>query len=77
MVIDIEEFESKFEENYKMLYQNDYIIKGYNKRLKEYDKLVKREDVKELLKQFIIHRGDFISSDRECVAFVLTLEEYM
>ena len=31
----------------------------------------------ELLKRFIIHRGDFISSDRECVAFVLTLEKYI
>lgn len=77
MVIDIKEFENKFEENYKMLYQNDYGIKGYYKKLKDYDKLVKRDDVKELQKQFILHRGDFISSDRECVAFVLTLEEYM
>ena len=77
MVIDIEEFENEFEENYKMLYQNDCGIKGYYGKINKYNRLTKRSDVKELLKRFIIHRGDFISSDRECVAFVLTLEKYM
>lgn len=77
MFKNIVEFEKRFEENYKMLYQNDFAIKDYNKKLENYNKLVKKDEVKELLKQFILHRGDFISSDRECVAFVLTLENYM
>ena len=83
MNINIKEFENKFEENYEMLYQNDILcqndntIKDYDKKIDEFDELVKKDNVKELLKQFIIHRGDFISSDRECIAFVLTLESYM
>lgn len=77
MFKNIVEFEKSFEENYKMLYQSDFAIKDYNKKLENYNKLVKKDEVKELLKQFILHRGDFISSDRECVAFVLTLENYM
>ena len=77
MVIDIEEFKNKYEENYKMLYQKACGIKGYYGKIKKYNRLTKRNDVRELLKRFILHRGDFISSDRECVAFVLTLENYM
>ena len=35
MVIDIEEFKNKYEENYKMLYQKACGIKGYYGKIKK------------------------------------------
>ena len=71
--IDIEKFIEKFRENYKFLYDNNDNVAGYREALEDGDKFIK--DNPNFIGEFVKYRGDFISSDREVVAFMFTLED--
>jgi hypothetical protein len=44
----------------------------------EFDRrITSSPDFKALITSFVEYRGDFISSDRECAAFLVALEEYL
>lgn len=63
-----------FKEEYDFLYANaDSYVAGSNEALNYFDNELTAEE-KEILKEFIEYRGDFISSDREAIAFIFALE---
>ena len=73
MNIDIKKFTEQFRKEYKFLYDNDDNVAGYYEALEEGDKFF--QEHKEFVGEFVKYRGDFISSDREVVAFVFALNE--
>lgn len=76
--IPIQKFKKEFEKEYDFLYDNYDRVAGYNDALDEYDNLLKNsENFAKFVVEFIKYRGDILSSDRECVAFMFALEKYM
>lgn len=72
--INIDNFLNKFNEEYDFLYDNYDNVAGYDEALSEWDKFIEKESNKNFVSEFVRYRGDFISSDREVVAFMFALE---
>ena len=72
MNINIENFLNKFNEEYEFLYDNNDNVAGYKEALQAGDKFIAEHS--DFVGEFIKYRGDFISSDREVVAFMFALE---
>ena len=73
MNINIHTFYAEFNSNYDYLYNNDCgHLESYYSAL--FDQFVK--DHAAFVGAFVNYRGDFISSDREAAAFMITLTEY-
>lgn len=72
--VDIDKFLKQFRKEYNFLYDNYDNVAGYREALEFGDYFLKQEKNKEFVKEFILYRGDFISSDREVVAFAFALE---
>lgn len=75
--INIHEFSKRYSDNYEWLY--NYDGSDYNRVVSElcdiFDNYFLKKH-KQFITDFVIFRGyDPISSDRECAAFVLTMEE--
>lgn len=70
--ININEFEKKFNKEYSFLYENGDNVAGYNEALMAFDLFVEKN--KSFVRKFVEHRMDFISSDREAVAFMFALD---
>ena len=74
----IKEFIRRMSEKYNEIYEHeaetgaDY--PGARLAAWAFDKWASDEDHRAILKEVIEERGDFISSDREAAAFMLTLE---
>lgn len=74
----IKEFIKRMSEKYDEIYEHeaetgaDY--PGARLAAWAFDKWTKDEENREIMKAVIEERGDFISSDREAAAFMLTLE---
>lgn len=75
MSINIQKFAEQFNKEYQFLYDNDDMVAGYNEALEEGDKFI--EEHGDFVGEFAKYRGDFISSDREVVAFMFALNEMM
>ena len=75
--INIEKFLKDFNKEYNFLYNNDDNVVGYDEALMEWDYFVEKKNNKEFIREFVLYRGDFISSDREAVAFMFAMEKYM
>lgn len=73
MNINIHKFTEQFNKEYKFLYDNNDMVAGYNEALEEGDKFIAKHS--DFVGEFVRHRGDFISSDREVVAFMFALSE--
>ena len=73
MNININKFLERFNENYKFLYDNKDNIAGFNEALALGDKFIKEHS--DFINEFNRYRGDILSSDREVVAFIFTLED--
>ena len=73
MNININKFLERFNENYKFLYDNKDNIAGFNEALALGDKFIKEHS--EFVNEFNKFRGDILSSDREVVAFMFTLDD--
>lgn len=65
----IRQFANHFQKVYSLLYELR-AVPGYNEAVAEFDRLA--DENPEMLSALAIHRGDFISSDREAAAFVFT-----
>lgn len=75
MNINIQKFTEQFNKEYKFLYDHNDMIAGYNEALKEGDKFIVEHS--DFVGEFVKYRGDFISSDREVVAFMFALNEVL
>lgn len=70
--INIAEFLKKFNEEYEFLYDNRDIVAGYNEALDAFDTFAVNN--KNFIMEFVEFRKDFISSDREAVAFMFAMD---
>lgn len=75
MSINIQKFAEQFDKEYTFLYDHDDMVAGYNEALEEGDKFIAEHG--DFVGEFAKYRGDFISSDREVVAFMFALNEMM
>lgn len=73
--IEINKFLKEFEKEYNFLYDNRDNVAGYREALEEWNSFV--ENNKVFIKEFILYRGDLLTSDREIVAFMFAMEKYM
>lgn len=71
--IDINNFLEKFNKEYEFLYENHDNVVGYYDALIEGNEFI--ENYPEFVGEFVKYRGDFISSDREVVAFMFVLSD--
>ena len=65
----IDDFLKKFDDNYDFLYdasRNGSEVAGQREATEAFDDFVKQH--RELLREYLNYRGDFISSDREAAA---------
>lgn len=70
--ISIQEFLEKFNDEYKFLYNNNGTVCGEKEATKAFDDFVKQHG--DFVREFVVFRGDFISSDREAAAFMFALD---
>lgn len=75
MSINIHKFAEQFNKEYKFLYDHNDMVAGYDEALKEGDMFILEHG--DFVGEFAKYRGDFISSDREVVAFMFALNEMM
>ena len=73
--INIVEFNKEFNREYAFLYNNDGNIAGYNEAINEFDEFLKTHG--SFVGKFAEYRKDFITSDREAVAFMFALEKFI
>lgn len=72
--INIQKFSRKFGEEYEFLYNahcNGCEVAGEREALREGDEFIKNNP--EFVREFCAYRGDFITSDREVMAFMFAL----
>lgn len=70
--INIAEFEKQFNKEYDFLYEHNDNVEGYREAVQSFDEFIKTHG--DFVGEFAKHRGDYISSDRECAAFMFALE---
>lgn len=76
MTINYQELLDQFNKNYDFLYSSKDYVAGYDGALDYFDNTVRKNTVlSDILCKFAEFRGDILSSDRECVAFVFSLED--
>ena len=76
--INISKFLTEFKNQYNYLYDNgDSNICGYYDALNEWDTFIQNDYAKEFVGRYIQYTNDFISSDREVVAFMFALNTLM
>lgn len=73
--INIEKFTEEFEKEYDFLYENNDRVAGYNEAVEAWESFAKNH--KKFVREFVLYRGDFLSSDREVAAFMFAMEKYM
>lgn len=79
MLKDLEEMVKVFKQNYAYLYEkeeyDDNVHAQVNNLAEEYDRLLQDDDFAFLLRLFNNYRKDFITSDREAAAYMLTRQQ--
>ena len=76
MTINYQALLDQFNKNYDFLYNSKAYVAGYDEALDYFDNTVRKNTVlSDILCKFVEFRSDFLSSDRECVAFVFSLED--
>ena len=73
-IIILNEFLNEFVKNYDYLYENRDNVPGYDDKVRAFDEMLQDPAQCENLKRFILYRGDLVASDRECAAYVITIE---
>lgn len=73
--ISIEKFLKQFKKEYNFLYDNNDRVAGRDEAIDTFDEMLKTQEwFKEFVREFCRYRGDIVSSDRECAAFMFALE---
>ena len=76
MTINYQALLDQFNKNYDFLYNAKAYVAGYNEALDYFDNTVRKNTaLSDILCKFVEFRSDILSSDRECVAFVFSLED--
>ena len=76
MTINYQVLLDQFNKNYDFLYNSKAYVAGYNEALDYFDNPVRKNTVlSDIIRKFVEFRSDILSSDRECVAFVFSLED--
>lgn len=76
MTINYQALLDQFNKNYDFLYNSKAYVAGYDEALDYFDNTVRKNKVlSDIRCKFVEFRGDILSSDRECVAFVFSLED--
>lgn len=70
--INIKEFLEKFNDEYTFLYSSNGSVCGEKEATRAFDNFSKQHG--DFVREFVIFRGDFISSDREAAAFMFALD---
>lgn len=70
-VNDIEQFASKYNEEYSRLYDSNDKVEGFEEAVNAFNEYLASDPV--FLPEFVAYREDFISSDREAAAFMFTM----
>ena len=73
VAINIHKFTEQFRKEYSFLYNNRDAVAGYEEAVRDFDDMLKNEGFKAFVREFVMFRGDFISSDREAAAFMFAL----
>lgn len=76
MSIDINEFSTKFRQEYELLYDNRDRVAGYQEAVEAFDEYLANDigGFQAFVGEFVDYRHDIISSDREAAAFMFALE---
>lgn len=72
MAINIEEFSKRFGEEYNNLYEGKTVIKNYRELIEAGDDFIR--NYPDFVEDVVRYRHDYISSDREVVAFMLAVK---
>lgn len=76
MTINCQTLLDQFNKNYDFLYNSKAYVAGYDEALDYFDNIVRKNTaLSDILRKFVEFRSDILSSDRECVAFVFSLED--
>lgn len=76
MTINYQALLDQFNKNYDFLYNAKAYVAGYDEALDYFDNTVRKNtELSDILSKFVEFRNDILSSDRECVAFVFSLED--
>lgn len=73
--VDIQVFEERYNHEYQFLYDNHDCAAGYEEALAEAELFLAAHD--DFVREFARYRGDYLTSDRELVAFILTLNDML
>ena len=75
MTLNIHKFAEKYADSYDWLYEQDTTGEATREYAEAFDTLMGRsKSFKAFVQAFVEYRKDFISSDREAAAFILTME---
>jgi len=72
--ISIDRFKKRFDEEYDFLYDHRDNVAGYYEAVDSFDEFLKSEENARFVREFVAHRGDMITSDREAAAFMFALD---
>lgn len=76
--IDMKKFVDKFSEYHMMLYDTNDGTDDFKEAVTAFDEAFKHTNFREFLRQFNDYREQlYISSDRECAAFMYTFNEFV
>lgn len=73
----IDDFLKKFDDNYDFLYdanKHNKEVAGQREATEAFDDFVKEH--RDFVCEFVMYRGDVISSDREAAAFMFTMADF-
>lgn len=73
----IADFLNKFDDNYDFIYDansKNKEVAGQREAAAAFDDFLKQHG--DFVREFVNYRGDFISSDREAAAFMLTMNDF-
>lgn len=74
--MDINKFLEVYSETYEWLYDKEDKVDGFLEALDLYEVMIQNDkQFKEFVRLAAVSRGDAFTSDRECVALILTCEK--
>lgn len=72
----IKKFIRQFNKEYEKMYDSKDKVRDYKEAVQYFDTHLEEKWFKNLLSPFVLERGDAVTSDRECAAFVFTLKYF-
>lgn len=73
ITVNIHEFLRRFNDEYQFLYDSCDRVAGYQEAVDEFDFRMKNDKpFNKAVQEFVTFRQDFITSDRECAAYMFT-----